>query len=64
MTFVLTITLDNDAFGVSSRARGRELARVLKELALSVETGGVYCPDDGRCRDSNGNTVGEWTVKR
>jgi hypothetical protein len=63
-TFTLTIECDNQAF----EEPGRELARILRDVARSVEDlqdgrtlsdrmGGMVF----RLRDINGNTVGSWS---
>lgn len=56
MTFRLEIRTDNDAF---VEDRGRELGRILGVVAEHVRLG----LSDGRVRDINGNTVGEWSVE-
>ncbi|AXH46919.1 hypothetical protein I5G67_gp083 [Mycobacterium phage Aminay] len=55
--FTLTINTDGAAFEDLPQA---EVARILRELAERV---GYGSDDDGSTvRDSNGNTVGEWTL--
>ncbi len=54
--FKLEIDTDNAAFeGVPYK----EVARILQETALKLMQG--Y--DGGKCRDTNGNTVGAWELK-
>lgn len=54
----ITIDMDNDAFGVSSEERGDELRPILNHVTLLVTNG--Y--DAGTLADSNGNTVGSWSI--
>ncbi len=57
--FTLKIKTDNAVF----EDAGPELARILRELAATVEESNN--PDEGGgIRDANGNTVGSWTYKR
>lgn len=56
--FTLKIRTANDAF---AGAPEMEVARILREVALQVERGGVRA--DGIARDSNGNTVGTWQMR-
>ena len=55
MDFKLVVNMDNAAF---DRGDGRELARILREIANKVQDGKT----DGRAMDVNGNKVGEWEV--
>jgi hypothetical protein len=55
--FRLTISTDNEAF---TEDRGAELARILTWLAQRFDTG--VPGGEGTVRDSNGNTVGKWTL--
>lgn len=56
MTFRIDIETDNDAFrGASLRP---ELYRILRNIALRVKVG----EDGGKVMDSNGNSVGAWTL--
>ena len=57
--FKLTIQTDNEAFAGDNR--NLELARILRDTAARVETGGFYLDCDAvfKLRDVNGNTVGE-----
>jgi len=50
VVFRLEITLGNAAMESND-----DVARALKKLAVSVTNGG-----EGKIRDTNGNTVGEW----
>jgi hypothetical protein len=59
MEFSLFITADNAAFGDSDAECCAELARILRETADKLELG----QDTGRLRDSNGNTVGRYSVE-
>lgn len=56
MKFKLSITVDNTAFGEAMPAKDIEVARILRELANSLERGAPWPP----LRDINGNTVGNW----
>jgi hypothetical protein len=51
--FKLEIDCSNAAFADSMH---HEVARILREIAAKVEGG----PPSGKCRDVNGNTVGEY----
>ena len=59
MKFTLEIKMDNKAFEDPS-----ELARIIKEQVLNridisnKSVGGI----DGKVRDINGNTVGQWDI--
>lgn len=64
MQFNLTIELDNEAFKSSTEidypdAFRWELARALNALAKKVAETGI---DAAKIRDSNGNTVGFWSI--
>ena len=65
MTFYLTVDMDNAAF--EEYDAGREVARILRKVAQSVD-GFHYdemAPDEPQpLRDINGNRVGEWKVTR
>lgn len=59
--FSLWIKTDNAAFcdddgKATAEARGRETARILRQLAAGVEQGGTA----GAAYDLNGNRIGEW----
>lgn len=57
---VITVKLDNEAFGTTDNTRGAELSRILYELADKLATNGfdvVY--NNSRLKDINGNNVGE-----
>ncbi len=68
-TYTIKINTDNDAFHRDNGdewAAEMEIARILRELALRLETAAgmrQYVRRD--LRDSNGNAVGysEWTTK-
>lgn len=57
MKLTLKLRLDNAAFDL---CLATETARILKEVAERIEDG----RGEGKCRDINGNTVGEWKVTR
>lgn len=60
--FQLTINTDNAAFGDGDNAaEACELARILRMLAETFDSDG-WVGDEGRLRDINGNTVGNWTL--
>jgi hypothetical protein len=60
MRFKIEIEMDNAAF----EHRGNEVARILGELSNLIEDDDLNPNDGGTVRDSNGNTVGSWIVKR
>ena len=49
---------DNDAFGQTNESRAEEIARILERAAEKIRQGLFY----GVLLDSNGNTVGEFTL--
>lgn len=57
--FSLTISTDSDAF-YDGADGAFELARILHQLADRLEAVGFLA--SWRLRDSNGNTVGSWTI--
>lgn len=58
--FTLTIETDNAAFTGNP---GAEVARILSDIAHYLTAGGVNISnDDGKVRDRNGNTVGNWEL--
>lgn len=61
MKATITIDMDNAAF---DGRKGRELARILRELASNVR--GIKGLGDGdfKLRDINGNTVGTFVVSK
>jgi hypothetical protein len=59
-TFELKIELDNDAF--ADGQEGRELNRILEEVAAKVRDGLGEHGTGGKIRDINGQTVGEFVV--
>jgi hypothetical protein len=54
--FTLSIELGNDAM-----RKRRDIARALRNVAARLTEGAA---DDGKIRDENGNTVGEWHLDR
>jgi len=59
MRFMVSFDMDNDAFREDT---GPEVARILRDVARTVEHYTLE-PDDGALiRDSNGNTVGRYDV--
>jgi hypothetical protein len=56
MKLTIRIEMGNAAFEDAG-----ELGRILHELADKVAAGAVH--DEGKIRDANGNTVGEWSVE-
>jgi hypothetical protein len=60
MTFHINIEMDNAAFGEGDN--GYEVARILNEIAKSVNGVNLYDGDGGQVRDINGNKVGAWEV--
>lgn len=57
--FKVTMNTDNDAFQGDSPSLNHEVARILRDIAKKLEQGAT----GGNCRDSNGNTVGTWSLK-
>lgn len=57
--FVLRVKTDNAAFDDGAGGR-RELARILRTLAVSLE---VDQRSSAPVLDHNGNTVGTWAVR-
>lgn len=67
MKLHLEIDCDNDAF-VGPNPADPESVRVYRALELNVVLGKVggalyLGQTEGKCLDSNGNTVGEWSLK-
>lgn len=67
MTLTITIEMDNEAFGESGMDRAQEVFRVLNDLTgrlypETFEDGADSYDRNGKLRDINGNTVGEWRV--
>jgi hypothetical protein len=58
MKFRLSVEMDNDAFGQNDWTNGQELARLLREVADRVAAE----VRSGTARDSNGNSVGAWSI--
>lgn len=52
----ITIRTQTDAF--AEGCGPYEAARILREIADRIETGRT----DGKVRDLNGNTVGQWSI--
>jgi hypothetical protein len=62
MTFRVTFSTDNEAFG--ELALGPEIAHILRKIAKQVESGRLEPDgetDPQYIHDSNGNKVGQWT---
>ena len=60
MKFVLSFDMDNDAFREDT---GPEVARILRDVARTVEHWSLTPGDSRFAYDTNGNKVGEWTVE-
>jgi hypothetical protein len=60
MQFVLTVTMDNDAFTPDP---ARELRRILALVPANVGYGRLGVGDSGALHDLNGNRVGAWHVQ-
>jgi hypothetical protein len=58
-TFTLTLKCDNAAF--TETYPRHEIARILTKLASDLRDGKV--DDQGKLRDTNGNTVGEYAYR-
>jgi hypothetical protein len=72
--FIINVDLGNDAFRADDkgpdraenhkRAEGRELARILRNLADQAEQGLTMGEiESGKIYDANGNSVGHWLVE-
>ena len=61
MQFTLTINMDNEAF--QNRPLG-ELAECLNSVVERLCLSGNQPVDNGRIRDTNGNTVGNWSIEK
>ncbi len=61
MRYTLTIQADNDAFGQNEPDRSREVARIMRTVAMRLEHGGTFEALDP-LRDINGNRVGQLTL--
>jgi len=59
MRFVLSMDMENDAFREDT---GPEVARILRNLARTVEHRSLDTDDDGILLDLNGNRAGMWEV--
>lgn len=60
--FTLVFDLQTDAFADDPQM---EISRLLRTTAASVERyGSVGGPGEHKVRDSNGNTVGEWSIRK
>ena len=61
MTLMLALEMDGAAFHEGGNAD--EAARILRTLASAlIASGDLDTRNGGKLRDSNGNTVGSWTV--
>ncbi len=61
--FTLTLDTENDSFGDDCYSRAKEIARILRSAAESLDTGGIEAGDaPWRLRDSNGNSVGAYSL--
>ena len=57
MNFKIEINMDNAAFKPNHES---ELRRILMDIANKIST--TTSPQNGNCRDLNGNTVGKWSI--
>lgn len=71
MKLTITVDMDGAAFHVQSNdehygepAQGDELAHLLGSLGMSFEGAALKAGDNGTMRDTNGNTVLTWRVRR
>ncbi len=62
MKFALDINMDNAAFGEDDDGGSYELRRILKALVVG-DNGPREGNTSGTVRDSNGNTVGSWSIR-
>lgn len=60
----ITIEMDNAAFDEESNGQGRELARILRELADTVDESILEVDDAWSAIDRNGNRVGSLNIRK
>ncbi len=58
MRYVIKINMDNEAFAGCGTGGSVEVARILRDLAVKLESGAVGVGDETALRDINGNNVG------
>jgi hypothetical protein len=56
--FTLKINTDNAAFGERGAEKAAEVAMILRRVVGELLGENL----SGRCRDANGNAVGEWSL--
>ena len=61
MNITITINTDNDSFGTDQWQQSSEVAWILRSLATEMLLEDVV--EETKIKDSNGNTVGELTIK-
>ena len=59
MILEIVINMDSDAFNRHGSSKELELSLIFSQIRVEV---GGYGRDSGTCKDSNGNTVGSFTV--
>lgn len=59
MTITIKLETDNAAFEDGS---GREVARILRKLAVKIQDDDLEALTGGKLMDVNGNSVGTWEV--
>ena len=65
MNFTIDFDMDNAAFDTSENAVGNvtEVTRILRKLAALLDNVDVLTDQNGgTLRDTNGNSVGSWSV--
>lgn len=62
-TFTLTLSLDSEAFGDDDYDREMEVARILREVSMSLY-GSALVGQVAGLRDRNGRTVGKYEFKQ
>jgi hypothetical protein len=58
--FKVEFKTEGEAFSGSNRANGGEIAFIMQKLIIAVTMGQT----DGAIRDSNGNTIGQWSWQK
>ena len=64
MSFSMRIDLMDDAFSDrQGKINAHELANTIRRTAHDIEGRQAQLGDEGKVRDLNGNSVGEWIVQ-
>ncbi len=62
MEFILKIKTDNAAFGEDQMDRASEIFAIMQTVSAQVYDNAPSPGDTMPVRDSNGNTVGQWSL--